>query len=331
MRGASVGDERPRPPRIGFRHGGCATSPAMTGSASRSAKRSGTSSPSAATRSSPSGPLVPQNDPTLMFANAGMVQFKDVFTGQEQRAVQARDHVSQKCIRISGKHNDLENVGVTARHHTFFEMLGNFSLRRLLQGGRDRLRLGVPHQGARAAARTAWSSPCSAARAALPADDEARDIWTKVTGFGDDRIIGLGAKDNFWPMGDTGPCGPCTEIHYFIGDGDAGPRDASARSPTPTARGWVEIWNLVFMQFERQRGRHARRRCRRRRSTPAWASSASTCVLQGVTSATTTPICCGRSSSRRREIARQDVRRARWRPTTCRCASSPTTRARRRS
>jgi alanyl-tRNA synthetase len=195
-----------------------------------------------------SAPLVPQNDPTLMFSNAGMVPFKDVFTGKDTRPF-TRATSSQKCIRISGKHNDLENVGVTARHHTFFEMLGNFSFGdyfkeeaiafawELLAGvfelPQDRIVITVfgGEQG-------------------IEADEEARDIWRKVTGFPDEKIIGLGMKDNFWQMGDTGPCGPCTEIHFWNGEGAA---DLSKflEEPTPDGKGWMEIWNLVFMQFER--------------------------------------------------------------------------------
>jgi alanyl-tRNA synthetase len=199
----------------------------------------------------PSSPLVPQNDPTLMFVNAGMVQFKDVFVGKETRPY-TRATSSQKCIRISGKHNDLENVGVTARHHTFFEMLGNFSFGdyfkeeaiafawRLLteEFGLDARRMVITVFGG---------------EGGVPADDEARTIWRKVTGFGDDRIIGLGSNDNFWQMGETGPCGPCTEIHWFNGDapGGAVPYGTFGEEPTPGGLGWMEIWNVVFMQFER--------------------------------------------------------------------------------
>src|SRR6201999_3198222 len=153
-----------------------------------------------------SSPLVPRNDPTLMFTNAGMVQFKNVFTGLEKRAY-SRATTSQKCVRAGGKHNDLENVGYTARHHTFFEMLGNFSfgdyfkedaiafawelLTRVYEIPQDRLCITV-FKG----------------EEGLPADDEAAALWPKGTGFGDDRILRLGKADNFWTMGDTGPCGP---------------------------------------------------------------------------------------------------------------------------
>jgi alanyl-tRNA synthetase len=201
-----------------------------------------------------SAPLVPQGDPTLMFTNAGMVQFKDVFVGKEARAY-TKAASCQKCIRISGKHNDLENVGVTARHHTFFEMLGNFSFGDYFKEatiayawelltkelGISKERLVITVFGADAEAP------------GVPADDDARRLWKKVTGFGDDRILGLGAKDNFWQMGDTGPCGPCTEIHYYMGDG-APDLSTFGQEPDASGRGWVEIWNLVFMQFDRSIG-----------------------------------------------------------------------------
>ena len=195
----------------------------------------------------PSAPLVPQNDPTLMFVNAGMVQFKDVFTGKDPRPYK-RATSSQKCIRISGKHNDLENVGVTARHHTFFEMLGNFSfgdyfkedaiahawelLTKVYEIPQERLCITV-YNG----------------EGGFPADDEAAAIWKKVTGFGDDRIIRLGFADNFWTMGDTGPCGPCTEIHFFHGNEPDLAR--FGEEPRIDGSGWTEIWNLVFMQYDR--------------------------------------------------------------------------------
>ena len=195
----------------------------------------------------PSAPIVPQNDPTLMFVNAGMVPFKDVFTGKDRRPY-TRAASSQKCIRISGKHNDLENVGVTARHHTFFEMLGNFSfgdyfkeeaitsawelLTKVYGVPKDRLVVTV-FKGENG----------------FPADDEAAAIWRKVTGFGDDRILRLGMADNFWSMGDTGPCGPCSEIHFFTGDEVDIAR--FGEEPRLDGSGWTEIWNLVFMQYDR--------------------------------------------------------------------------------
>jgi alanyl-tRNA synthetase len=194
-----------------------------------------------------SAPLVPQSDPTLMFVNAGMVQFKDVFTGSDKRPY-VRACSSQKCIRISGKHNDLENVGVTARHHTFFEMLGNFSfgdyfkeeaivsawelLTQELEIPTDRMVV------------TVFEGDSDFA-----ADDEAAELWRKVTGWSDDRILRLGAADNFWSMGPTGPCGPCSEIHYFHGEQP----DLSqfGVEPAVDGTGWNEIWNLVFMQYDR--------------------------------------------------------------------------------
>jgi len=195
-----------------------------------------------------SSSLVPQNDPTLLFTNAGMNQFKDVFTGAEARPYK-RATSSQKCVRAGGKHNDLDEVGKTPRHHTFFEMLGNFSFgdyfkadaiafawELLIKGyGIDPNKLVVTVYGG------------DPALPGISADDEARALWKKVTGFSDDRIIGLGKKDNFWQMGETGPMGPCTEIHFNF--------EASDRWPTqdPASwQGWLEIWNLVFMQFERR-------------------------------------------------------------------------------
>ncbi len=197
-----------------------------------------------------SGPLVPPNDPTLMFANAGMVQFKDVFTGKEQRPY-SRATTSQKCIRISGKHNDLENVGVTARHHTFFEMLGNFSFGDYFK--RDAIRfawdyfIGTLSLDPERIVVTVFGGEEGLA----PADEEAAAIWKEVTGFPSERIIRCGAKDNFWQMGDTGPCGPCSEIHYCLGLDEVDPR-TFGQEPSADGRGWFELWNLVFMQFERQ-------------------------------------------------------------------------------
>src|ERR1700722_2315246 len=163
-----------------------------------------------------SSPLVPANDPTLMFVNAGMVQFKDVFVGKETRAYR-RAPSSQKCIRISGKHNDLENVGVTARHHSFFEMLGNFSFG-------DYFKEEAITYAWELLARELGLDPSRmmitvfGGAEGIAADDEARALWKKVTGFGDERIVGMGMADNFWQMGETGPCGPCTEIHWYYGD-----------------------------------------------------------------------------------------------------------------
>ncbi|WP_437752110.1 alanine--tRNA ligase [Sorangium sp. So ce1389] len=195
----------------------------------------------------PSAPLVPQNDPTLMFVNAGMVPFKDVFTGKDKRPYQ-RAASSQKCIRISGKHNDLENVGVTARHQTFFEMLGNFSFGDYFKEDAiafawELLTKGYDVSPSRLVV-TIYNG-----EGGFPADDEAAAIWRKVTGFGDDRILRLGLADNFWTMGDVGPCGPCSEIHFFHGNEP----DVSrfGEEPRIDGTGWTEIWNNVFMQYER--------------------------------------------------------------------------------
>jgi alanyl-tRNA synthetase len=176
-----------------------------------------------------------------------MVQFKDVFTGREKRAYR-RATSSQKCIRISGKHNDLEAVGPSPRHHTFFEMLGNFSFGDYfkpdaIEFGWEFVTkvLGLPPE------RLA----CTYFRgeAGIPADEQARELWRKITGFGDDRVRGLGMADNFWQMGDTGPCGPCSEIYFY--NGPKVDLAAFDQDQTPEGIGWIEIWNLVFMQFER--------------------------------------------------------------------------------
>jgi alanyl-tRNA synthetase len=187
----------------------------------------------------PSSPLVPRNDPTLMFTNAGMVQFKNVFTGVEKRDY-VRATTAQKCVRAGGKHNDLDNVGYTARHHTFFEMLGNFSFGDYFKDvaielawklitkeygiAKDRLLVTVYHD-----------------------DDEAFDAWKKIAGLPDSRIIRIPTADNFWAMGDTGPCGPCSEIFYDHGDHIPG---GPPGSPDQDGDRFIEIWNLVFMQFE---------------------------------------------------------------------------------
>ena len=187
----------------------------------------------------PSSPLVPRNDPTLLFTNAGMVQFKNVFTGAEKRAYK-RAATSQKCVRAGGKHNDLENVGYTARHHTFFEMLGNFSFGDYFKD---------------VAIELAWNLVTKVY--GLPKDklmvtvfsedDDAFDLWKKIAGLPESRIIRIPTSDNFWAMGDTGPCGPCSEIFY-----DHGPEIAGGPPGSPDQDGdrFIEIWNLVFMQFE---------------------------------------------------------------------------------
>jgi alanyl-tRNA synthetase len=202
----------------------------------------------------PSSSLVPQNDPTLLFTNAGMVQFKDVFTGREKRAY-TRATTSQKVVRAGGKHNDLDNVGFTARHHTFFEMLGNFSFGDYFKAdavayawelvtktfGLDTKRLAV----------TVFNG-----EKGIPWDEEAFELWAKQ-GVSRERILKLGYKDNFWAMGDTGPCGPCSEIHFHQGDDFPCLEEAAGRRCLGVACDcdrWLEIWNLVFMQFERKEG-----------------------------------------------------------------------------
>ncbi|KKL50797.1 hypothetical protein LCGC14_2301890, partial [marine sediment metagenome] len=187
-----------------------------------------------------SSPLVPRNDPTLMFVNSGMVQFKNLFTGVETRDY-SRATTSQKCVRAGGKHNDLDNVGYTARHHTFFEMLGNFSFGDYFKEeaihfawdlitkefgiNKDRLLVTVYHT-----------------------DDEAAEMWKKYAGLPDDRIIRIPTDDNFWMMGPTGPCGPSSEIFYDHGDHIPG---GPPGSPDEDGDRFIEIWNLVFMQYER--------------------------------------------------------------------------------
>src|SRR5450755_3324649 len=195
----------------------------------------------------PSAPLVPANDPTLLFTNSGMVQFKDVFLGTEQRSyVRAAD--VQRCLRAGGKHNDLENVGYTARHHTFFEMLGNWSFGDYFK--RDAIKFawelltkdyGLPPE-------KLWAT-------VYIDDDEAYDIWTREIGLPAERVVRIGdnkgaqyASDNFWQMADTGPCGPCTEIFYDHGAEIPG---GPPGSPDEDGDRFIEIWNLVFMQFDR--------------------------------------------------------------------------------
>ena len=190
-----------------------------------------------------SSPLVPRNDPTLMFANSGMVQFKNVFTGAETRPYK-RATTAQKSVRAGGKHNDLENVGYTARHLTFFEMLGNFSFGDYFKPDaiafawelvtkhfdlpKDKLLVTVYHE-----------------------DEDAAKIWKKVAGFSDDKIIRIKTDANFWRMGETGPCGPCSEI--FIDQGDK-VQGGPPGSPDEDGDRFLEFWNLVFMQFEEQPG-----------------------------------------------------------------------------
>src|SRR6266478_2758139 len=196
----------------------------------------------------PSSPLVPADDPTLLFTNAGMVQFKRVFQGLERRAY-TRAVTCQKCVRAGGKHNDLEQVGHTARHHTFFEMLGNFSFGDYFK---------------KEAIEYAWEWVTSSQWLGIDpdrlyvtvhhSDDEARKLWRQITGIAEARIFGLGDKDNFWQMGDTGPCGPCSEILVDIrekGEGRGTPGLADFVRLSEEGR-FLEIWNLVFMQFDQQ-------------------------------------------------------------------------------
>ena len=187
----------------------------------------------------PSSSLVPRNDPTLMFTNSGMVQFKNVFTGQERRPYQ-RATTAQKCVRAGGKHNDLDNVGYTARHHTFFEMLGNFSFADYFKP------LAIEY--AWTLVTREFGLPKDRLLVTVFADDdEAAALWRRVAGLPDSRIIRIPTSDNFWRMGDTGPCGPCSEIFYDHGEHIAG---GPPGSPDEDGDRFIEIWNLVFMQFE---------------------------------------------------------------------------------
>ena len=212
----------------------------------------------------PSSPLVPRNDPTLMFTNAGMVQFKNVFTGVEKRPYQ-RATTSQKCVRAGGKHNDLDNVGYTARHLTFFEMLGNFSFgdyfkERAIELAwnlitkefglkKDKLLVTVYHD-----------------------DDEAAGLWKKIAGLSDDRIIRIATSDNFWAMGDTGPCGPCSEIFYRPRRARSG-ADLRA-SPEEDGDRFLEILEPRVHAVRAGDEGGSASRCRVPRSTPAWGWSA---------------------------------------------------------
>ena len=219
----------------------------------------------------PSAPLVPQNDPTLLFVNAGMVPFKNIFTGAEQRPA-PRATSSQKCVRAGGKHNDLDNVGYTARHHTFFEMLGNFSFGDYFK----------PE-----AIELAWTLVTR--EFALPKDkllvtvyaedDEAHGLWKTIAGLPDDRIIRIATSDNFWSMGDTGPCGPCSEIFYDHGEMIPG---GPPGSPDEDGDRFIEIWNLVFMQYEQFGGARPREALPRPSIDTGMGLERIAAVLQGV-------------------------------------------------
>ncbi|MGY6709613.1 MAG: alanine--tRNA ligase [Rhizobiaceae bacterium] len=186
-----------------------------------------------------SGPLVPRNDPTLMFTSAGMVPFKNLFTGVESRPY-SRAVTAQKCVRAGGKHNDLDNVGYTARHHTFFEMLGNFSFGDYFKERAIELAWNL-------ITREFGLDPKRLLVTVYHTDDEAADHWKKIAGLTDDRIIRIATSDNFWAMGDTGPCGPCSEIFFDHGEGIPG---GPPGSPDEDGDRFIEIWNLVFMQYE---------------------------------------------------------------------------------
>src|SRR5262245_17587149 len=204
-----------------------------------------------------SSSLVPHGDPTLLFTNAGMNQFKDVFLGLEKRGY-TRATTAQKCVRAGGKHNDLENVGFTKRHHTFFEMLGNFSFGDYFK--RDAIAYawelvtspdwyGMPKDKLYATVFAGNESRDPNFPYDIPFDEDARKFWIEQ-GVPAERVFALGMKENFWQMGDTGPCGPCSEIHYDLGPTASEEGHADCRFPCDCGR-YVEIWNLVFMQYNR--------------------------------------------------------------------------------
>src|SRR5438874_998402 len=191
----------------------------------------------------PSSPLVPRNDPTLMFTNAGMVQFKNVFTGLEKRPY-SRAVTAQKCVRAGGKHNDLDNVGYTARHHTFFEMLGNFSFGDYFKERAIELAWNL-------VTREFGLPPERLIVTVYVDDDQAFDLWKKIAGLPEGKIVRIAGSDNFWQMGELGPCGPCSEIFYDHGEHIPG---GPPGSPEAEGDRFIEIWNLVFMQYEQLLG-----------------------------------------------------------------------------
>ena len=194
----------------------------------------------------PSSSLVPANDPTLLFTNAGMNQFKDVFLGQEKREY-TRATSSQKCVRAGGKHNDLENVGYTRRHHTFFEMLGNFSFGDYFKAEAIEFAWDLITKE--------WALPKDRLYVTIfREDDDAERLWQSVAGVPKERIFRLDEADNFWQMGETGPCGPCSEIHYDLGPEAAEPGRENEPFPSDAGGRYFEIWNLVFMQYDRDAG-----------------------------------------------------------------------------
>jgi alanyl-tRNA synthetase len=196
----------------------------------------------------PSSPLLPANDPTLLFINAGMNQFKDVFLGNEKRDY-TRAVTSQKCIRAGGKHNDLDEVGKTARHHTFFEMLGNFSFGDYFKKEAIEYAWDFLVNEMKLDVERLWFSVFEGDAEVGP-DDEARALWEQV-GARPERVLGFGRKDNFWQMGETGPCGPCSEVHYYMGEDPGDPEKNSAVWVNGEGDTTMEIWNLVFMQYNR--------------------------------------------------------------------------------
>ena len=250
-----------------------------------------------------SAPLVPQGDPTLLFTNAGMVQFKDFFLGtdtpESKRAVS-----SQRCLRVSGKHNDLENVGPSPRHHTFFEMLGNFSFGDYFK--EDAITFGWD-----LVTRVWGLDPKRLFATVFQTDDEAHALWRKISGLPADRILRRGEKDNFWAMGDTGPCGPCSEI--FV---DLTPEKPLVDWDEGCDSGrYLEIWNLVFMQFERSADGTMVSLPNPSIDTGAGLERVSA-VIEGVPR-TTTPISSSRSCARRRSWRIPPTGRTRRRTPRC--------------
>lgn len=195
-----------------------------------------------------SSPLLPANDPTLLFVNAGMNQFKDVFLGNEKRAY-TRAVSAQKCLRAGGKHNDLDEVGKTARHHTFFEMLGNFSFGDYFKEDAIKFAWDLLVNEFGLDTERLWFSVFEGDDE-VPPDDEARTLWEKV-GARPERVLSFDRKDNFWQMGDTGPCGPSSEIFHYMGDDPSDPEKNSPHWVNGPGDTTIEIWNLVFMQYNR--------------------------------------------------------------------------------
>ena len=228
----------------------------------------------------PSSSLVPRNDPTLMFTNAGMVQFKNVFTGLETRPV-PRAVTAQKCVRAGGKHNDLDNVGYTARHHTFFEMLGNFSFG-------DYFKERAIELAWRLVTKEFGLDPGRLVVTVYAEDEDAGQLWRKIAGIDERRIIKIATSDNFWAMGDTGPCGPCSEIFY-----DHGPSIRADRPAPPTRMATASSRSGISSSCSMSRCPVPGYRCRAPRSIRAWGSSASPRSCRACMT-TTTSTCSGR-------------------------------------